>query len=144
MLAFLWSRDLVCFCWSQARQSHKKVLIKGTRIFGFKGGENVSNGKCHYYCSCFIIPFRCYLVDNLANLVTDPDFLLVSTKDAREYERVSLGRKEGDIMKLLVAKYKLFVPNQRVDFQGICSVSPYAPKVCFFFFLLWSSTIRYW
>lgn len=32
-------------------------------------------------------------------------------------------------MKLLVAKYKLFVPNQRVDFQGICSVSPYAPKV---------------
>ena len=73
--------------------------------------------------------FRCYLVDNLANLVTDPDFLLVSTTDAREYERVSLGRKEGDIMKLLVTKHKFFVPNQRVDFQGICSVSPYAPKV---------------
>ncbi|XP_078356540.1 uncharacterized protein LOC144641397, partial [Oculina patagonica] len=72
---------------------------------------------------------RCYLVDNLANLVTDPDFLLVSTTDAREYERVSLGRKEGDIMKLLITKHKFFVPNQRVDFQGICSVSPYAPKV---------------
>lgn len=73
---------------------------------------------------------RCYLVDNLANLVTDPDFLLASTTDAREYERVSLGRKEGDVMKLLVTKHKFFVPNQRVDFQGICSVSPYAPKVC--------------
>ena len=72
---------------------------------------------------------RCYLVDNVANLVTDPDFLLVSTTDAREYERVSLGRKEGDIMKLLVTKHKFFVPNKRVDFQGICSVSPYAPKV---------------
>ena len=68
-------------------------------------------------------------MDNLANLVTDPDFLSVSTTDAREYERVSLGRKEGDIMKLLITKYKFFVPNQRVDFQGICSVSPYAPKV---------------
>lgn len=77
-------------------------------------------------------PSRCYLVDNLANLVTDPDFLLVSTTDAREYERVSLGRKEGDIMKLLVTKHKFFVPNQRVDFQGICSVSPYAPKVRIF------------
>ena len=73
--------------------------------------------------------FRCYLVDNVANLVTDPDFLSVSTTDAREYERVSLGRKEGDIMKLLITKHKFFVPNQRVDFQGICSVSPYAPKV---------------
>lgn len=78
----------------------------------------------------FFFSLRCYLVDNLANLVTDPDFLLASTTDAREYERVSLGRKEGDVMKLLVTKHKFFVPNQRVDFQGICSVSPYAPKVC--------------
>ena len=80
-------------------------------------------------CNNFEFHFRCYLVDNLANLVTDPDFLSVSTTDAREYERVSLGRKEGDIMKLLITKHKFFVPNQRVDFQGICSVSPYAPKV---------------
>lgn len=80
-------------------------------------------------CNNFEFLFRCYLVDNLANLVTDPDFLSVSTTDAREYERVSLGRKEGDIMKLLITKHKFFVPNQRVDFQGICSVSPYAPKV---------------
>ena len=50
---------------------------------------------------------RCYLVDNVANLVTDPDFLLVSTTDAREYERVSLGRKEGDIMKLLQSGTKV-------------------------------------
>ena len=138
--------------WKQHLRPHA-VVGYGVKIFlpsppnyvtRSPGGEKVSKGKCHYYCSCFIISFRCYLVDNLANLVTDPDFLLVSTKDAREYERVSLGRKEGDIMKLLVAKYKLFVPNQRVDFQGICSVSPYAPKVCFVFALLWSSTIRYW
>ena len=85
--------------------------------------------KNNFLTICRNFSPRCYLVDNLANLVTDPDFLLVSTTDAREYERVSLGRKEGDIMKLLVTKHKFFVPNQRVDFQGICSVSPYAPKV---------------
>lgn len=96
-----------------------------------KSSKNNRSCGMNYTCPDgeHICETRCYLVDNLANLVTDPDFLLVSTKDAREYERVSLGRKEGDIMKLLVAKYKLFVPNQRVDFQGICSVSPYAPKV---------------
>ena len=68
-------------------------------------------------------------MDNLANLVTDPDFLTVSTADEREYERVSLGRKEGDIMRKLVQKHKLFVQNKRTDFQGKCSVSPYSPKV---------------
>jgi hypothetical protein len=71
---------------------------------------------------------KCYLIDNLANLVTDPGFLTVSTTDEREYKRVSLGRKEGDIMKLLIQR-GFFDQNLRVDFQGVCSVSPYAPKV---------------
>ncbi|KAJ7333705.1 hypothetical protein OS493_015788 [Desmophyllum pertusum] len=102
------------------------------RMYGLlnSSGEAKSCGM-NYTCPDgeHLCQTRCYLMDNLANLVTDPDFLLVSTTDAREYERVSLGRKEGDIMKLLVTKHKFFVPNQRVDFQGICSVSPYAPKV---------------
>ncbi|XP_031549203.1 uncharacterized protein LOC116286765 [Actinia tenebrosa] len=71
---------------------------------------------------------KCYLIDSLANLVTDPSFLTVSTTDEREYQRVSLGRKEGDIMKLLIQR-GFFEQNLRVDFQGVCSVSPYAPKV---------------
>ena len=62
----------------------------------------------------------------------DPDFLTVSTTDEREYERVSLGRKEGDVMKQLIEKHGFFKQNMRIDFQGICSVSPYAPKVCLF------------
>jgi len=102
------------------------------RVYGLlnSSGEAKSCGM-NYTCPDgeHLCQTRCYLVDNLANLVTDPDFLRVSTTDAREYERVSLGRKEGDIMKLLITKHKFFVPNQRVDFQGICSVSPYAPKV---------------
>lgn len=71
---------------------------------------------------------KCYLLDNLANLVTDPSFLTVSTTDEREYKRVSLGRKEGDIMKLLIQR-GFFQQNLRTDFQGVCSVSPYATKV---------------
>nr|QJU69482.1 cacna2d1 [Nematostella vectensis] len=71
---------------------------------------------------------KCYLVDNLANLVTDPSFLTVSTTDEREYKRVSLGRKEGDVMKRLIQR-GIFQQNLRIDFQGVCSVSPYAPKV---------------
>lgn len=71
---------------------------------------------------------KCFLIDNLANLVTDPSFLTVSTTDEREYKRVSLGRKEGDIMKLLIQR-KFFEQNLRIDFQGVCSVSPYATKV---------------
>ena len=106
-------------------------LFQLLRLFAFRNLllEACQDKEFRFFLSCFDFPFRCYLVDNLANLVTDPDFLLVSTTDAREYERVSLGRKEGDIMKLLVTKHKFFVPNQRVDFQGICSVSQYAPKV---------------
>ncbi|XP_028402985.1 voltage-dependent calcium channel subunit alpha-2/delta-1-like isoform X1 [Dendronephthya gigantea] len=72
---------------------------------------------------------RCYLVDNAANLVTDPDFLEANITDEREYQRVSLGRKEGDIMKQLVQEQKVYEQTHRFDYQGICSVSPYFPKV---------------
>lgn len=72
---------------------------------------------------------RCYLVDNSANLVTDPDFLEANITDEREYQRVSLGRKEGDIMKQFVQNMKLFEQTKRFDYQGKCSVSPYFPKV---------------
>lgn len=72
---------------------------------------------------------RCYLLDNSANLVTDPDFLEANITDEREYQRVSLGRKEGDIMKQFVQDKKIFEQIRRIDYQGICSVSPYFPKV---------------
>ena len=35
-----------------------------------------------------------------------------------KYKEVSLGKKEGEIMKELVYKHKLFVRKEHVDFQG--------------------------
>ncbi|CAH1252963.1 CACNA2D2 [Branchiostoma lanceolatum] len=72
---------------------------------------------------------RCYLFDNFANLVTDQDFLSLSNLDEREYHRVSLGRKEGEVMMELIYKHKFFERKEQIDFQGACSVSPYSPKV---------------
>lgn len=88
---------------------NKSRLIHGLRI-------------SKYFC-------RCYLVDNSANLVTDPDFLEANITDEREYQRVSLGRKEGEIMKEFVQERKFFEQTKRFDYQGMCSVSPYFPKV---------------
>lgn len=68
--------------------------------------------------------------------MTDPDFLEANITDEREYQRVSLGRKEGDIMKQLVQEKKAYKQTRRLDYQGICSVSPYFPKVCLDFILM--------
>jgi len=40
-----------------------------------------------------------------------------------------MGKKEGEVMKDLIYKHGFFQRKESLDFQGVCSISPYAPKV---------------
>ncbi|XP_071807181.1 voltage-dependent calcium channel subunit alpha-2/delta-3-like [Asterias amurensis] len=72
---------------------------------------------------------RCYLFDNAANIVIDPEFINVSDLDTAKYNRVSLGKKEGEIMRELIYKHRFFIRKETIDFQGSCSLSASAPRV---------------
>lgn len=80
--------------------------------------------------TCELFPFRCYLFDDKANLITDPDFILASILDESKYKGVTMGKKEGEVMKDLIYKHSFFQRTESIDFQDVCSISPYAPKVC--------------
>ena len=93
----------------------------------------------HVYVVCVNVPCvcvttlvsasRCYLFDNSAKLITDPDFITADNLDESKYKSVSIGRKEGEVMKDLIYKHGFFRRTEAIDFQGVCSISPYAPKV---------------
>ena len=51
-------------------------------------------------------------------------------KDEKTYKGVTLGVKEGEVMKDLIYRHKFFIRDQVVNFQGSCTVSPKAAKVC--------------
>ncbi|XP_013386854.1 voltage-dependent calcium channel subunit alpha-2/delta-2 [Lingula anatina] len=72
---------------------------------------------------------RCYLFDDRANLIADPDFLNASSLDTSKYKGVTMGKKQGEIMRELIYKHGFFQRKESLDFQGSCSISPYAPKV---------------
>lgn len=72
---------------------------------------------------------RCYLFDNSANLITDPDFIHADNLDESKYKGVTMGKKEGEVMKDLIYMHGFFRRTESVDFQGVCGISPYAPKV---------------
>ncbi|ELU06451.1 hypothetical protein CAPTEDRAFT_215114 [Capitella teleta] len=72
---------------------------------------------------------RCYLFDGSANLITDPDFITANPLDDRKYKGVTMGKKEGEVMKDLIYKHRFFRRTESVDFQGSCGLSPYRPKV---------------
>ena len=72
---------------------------------------------------------RCYLFDDSAKLITDPDFLTADSLDESKYKSLSVGQKEGEVMKDLIYKHKFFGRTEAIDFQGVCHISPYAPKV---------------
>ncbi|CAD5114296.1 DgyrCDS3438 [Dimorphilus gyrociliatus] len=72
---------------------------------------------------------RCYLFDNAAYLITDREFVKASPLDTSKYKDVTLGRKEGEVMKELIYKHSFFMRQEKIDFQGKCRISPYAPKV---------------
>ncbi|XP_074641618.1 voltage-dependent calcium channel subunit alpha-2/delta-2-like [Tubulanus polymorphus] len=72
---------------------------------------------------------RCYLFDNRANIIVDADFKLADALDTSKYKGVTLGKKEGEVMKELVYVHKFFHRTESIDFQGSCSISPSRPKV---------------
>ncbi|XP_038057398.1 voltage-dependent calcium channel subunit alpha-2/delta-3-like [Patiria miniata] len=72
---------------------------------------------------------RCYLFDNSANIVIDPQFISISDLDTAKYNRVSLGKKEGEIMRELIYKHRFFFRKETIDFQGSCSLSSSSPRV---------------
>ena len=73
--------------------------------------------------------YRCYLFDNKANLITDPDFISADALDKSKYQGVTMGKKEGEVMRELLYKHGFFRRTETIDFQGKCTISPYAPKV---------------
>ncbi|XP_064625749.1 voltage-dependent calcium channel subunit alpha-2/delta-2-like isoform X2 [Lineus longissimus] len=72
---------------------------------------------------------RCYLFDNRANIIMDPGFKLASPLDTSKYKGVTLGKKEGEVMKELIYRHGFFIRTESIDFQGGCSISPSKPKV---------------
>nr|KAI8754030.1 voltage-dependent calcium channel subunit alpha-2/delta-3-like [Biomphalaria glabrata] len=72
---------------------------------------------------------RCYLFDSSAYLVMDPDFLTANALDESQYQSVTLGRKEGEVMKHLVYYHKFIIREESIDFQGSCRISADEPKV---------------
>jgi hypothetical protein len=59
----------------------------------------------------------------------DPDFLVANALDESRYEQVTLGSKEGEVMKHLVNHHHFFRRSESIDFQGSCSITPKEPKV---------------
>ena len=78
---------------------------------------------------CLSFLFRCYLFDNKANLITDPDFIEADNLDDSKYKGVTMGKKEGEVMKDLIYKHGFFKRKEAIDFQGVCSISPKQRKV---------------
>lgn len=66
---------------------------------------------------------RCYIFDNRANMIVDPDFIQVMDIETAKYSGVTMGKKEGEIMKELIFKHRLFTRQEDIDFQGTCSLS---------------------
>ena len=65
----------------------------------------------------------------MAFLITDPDFITADNLDESKYKGVTMGKKEGEVMKDLIYKHRFFRRTESIDFQGVCSISPYAPPV---------------
>lgn len=70
-----------------------------------------------------VVSFRCYLVDNVANIVTAKEFLTDSQYDEVQYNRVTLSFKQPEVMGKLVHKYRIFQRRENIDFQGTCKIS---------------------
>lgn len=59
----------------------------------------------------------------------DPDFLTAGALDESRYDHVTLGRKEGEVMKHLVNTHHFFQRKESIDYQGSCRITPREPKV---------------
>ncbi|EDV25350.1 uncharacterized protein TRIADDRAFT_55341 [Trichoplax adhaerens] len=66
---------------------------------------------------------RCYLIDNVANIVTAKEFLTDSQYDEAQYNRVTLSLKQPEVMSKLVHKFRVFQRRENIDYQGTCKIS---------------------
>lgn len=66
---------------------------------------------------------RCYLFDTSANMIVDPDFQKVKDMEVSKYSGVTMGKKEGEIMRELIFKHNFFVRKDSVEFQGVCKIA---------------------
>lgn len=56
-------------------------------------------------------------------MIVDPDFQLVKDMEEGKYAGVTMGKKEGEIMRELIFKHGLFIRKDSVEFQGTCEIS---------------------
>ncbi len=69
------------------------------------------------------------MFDMFGNIVADPIYIDVEDLHTHKYNRVPLGKKEGEIMHELIYVHGFFVRQEAIDFQGSCTKSPSAPRV---------------
>lgn len=70
---------------------------------------------------------KCYIVDNRANVIVASEFINATALDTGKYTGVTLGKKEGEIMKELVFDHKFFNRTESIDFQ-VSSCVLFHPK----------------
>jgi len=56
-------------------------------------------------------------------MIVDPDFVKVKDMETGKYAGITMGKKEGEIMRELIFKHKFFVRTDSVEFQGTCSIA---------------------
>lgn len=56
-------------------------------------------------------------------MIVDPDFVKVQDMETSKYSSVTMGKKEGEIMRELIFKHKFFVRKDSLEFQGTCSIA---------------------
>ena len=76
----------------------------------------------------FFAVFRCYLLDDSGMLTFDPQFVASNDRERHLYEGVSLAHRDGFIFSNLVKK-GLFIKHSRIDYQGVCTITPQVPQV---------------
>ena len=76
--------------------------------------------------------FRCYLFDTSAKMIVDPDFQIVKDIEVSKYSGVTIGKKEGEIMKELIFHHGFFIRKDSVEFQGTCSIAG-GQRVCSYY-----------
>jgi len=62
-------------------------------------------------------------------MIVDPDFTLVKDIEVSKYSGVTMGKKEGEIMRELIFKHGFFIRKDSVEFQGTCSIAG-GQRVC--------------
>ena len=61
-------------------------------------------------------------------LTFDPQFVTSNDRERHLYEGVSLAHRDGFIFSDLVKK-GLFIKHSRINYQGVCTITPQVPQV---------------